>query len=462
MKGNHKVFLLDDDELIVSMLARSLKKSGFEVFAETDAEGWMEKVESFAPDVVLLDIRMPVYDGLEILQQIRENQPGIQVVMLTSDDTAETAVKAMKLGAVDYLTKPFNKDEVKIVITNVIENQRLKQEVHFLRNAYSAMVEKEIVGRSNAVKNLLSQAQRIARARVDNILITGESGTGKEVLARHIHDLMHDAEDNAQADPFISVNCAAMPETLLESELFGYQRGSFTDAKSDKKGLFELASGGSILLDEIGDMKFELQSKLLRVLESRTIRRIGGKGEVAVDVTVIATTNRNLSEAVQNGEFRKDLFFRLSPFYLHIVPLRERREDIPLLARHFLKHFCTKYNNKEIKDFSPEAEEILRASDWPGNIRELKNLVERIVVLETATIIGPEQIPPWIYGNAMFSNLPRDNGITLPDEGIDLEDLERSLVKQALAKAENNKALAAKLLNISYDSIRYQVKKFNL
>ncbi len=461
MKSGHRVFLLDDDELIVSMLARSLKKNGFEVFAETDPEDWRNKLEAFAPDVLLLDIRMPGYDGLEILQQINDSPLGIQVVMLTSDDTAETAVKAMKLGAADYLTKPFNKDEVKIVIDNVIENQRLRQEVRFLRNAYSAMVEKEIIGQSEPVQNLLTQAERIAKAQVDNILITGESGTGKEVLARHIHDLMT-ANDSEEHAPFVSVNCAAMPETLLESELFGYQKGSFTDAKSDKKGLFELAAGGSILLDEIGDMKLELQSKLLRVLEGRTVRRIGGKGEVPIDVTVMATTNKDLSAAVQNGEFRKDLFFRLSPFYLHIVPLRERREDIPLLAKHFLDHFCAKYNNKSIQGFSPEAEEILRKSSWPGNIRELKNMVERIVVLETAEVVEPEHIPRWISSGVMFADGRADDGFRLPDEGIDLENLEKNLVKQALEKAKNNKALAAKLLNISYDSIRYQVKKFNL
>ena len=461
MKSSHRVFLLDDDELIVSMLARSLRKAGFDAYAETDAEGWMEKMETFAPDVVLLDIRIPGHDGLEILRQILESQLTAQVIMLTSDDTAETAVKAMKMGAVDYLTKPFSKDEVKIVIHNVIENQRLKQEVRFLRNAYSAMVEKDIVGQSQAIQVLLSQAERIAKAQVDNILITGESGTGKEVLARYIHHRMSQNGTQGHA-PFISVNCAAMPENLLESELFGHQKGSFTDAKSDKKGLFELAEGGSILLDEIGDMKFDLQSKLLRVLEGRTIRRVGGKGELAIDVTVIATTNKNLADAVNIGDFRKDLFFRLSPFYLHIAPLRERREDIPLLAHHFLNLFCTKYNNKSIKGFSPETEEILSVSSWPGNIRELKNLVERIVVLEAVEMIGPEHIPPWITGGAMIAEGEMTDGFRLPEEGIDLEGLEKNLIRQALCKSKNNKAQAAKLLSISYDSIRYQVKKFNL
>ncbi len=461
MKRSPKVFLLDDDELIVSMLSRALKSAGFEVQADTDPNGWMGKITTFAPDVLLLDIRMPGHDGLDILGQIRERQLDIQVVMLTSDDTAETAVKAMKLGAADYLTKPFNKEEVKIVINNVIEKQQLQKEVHFLRRAYASMVDRELVGQSEPIKQLLSQVERMAKAQVTNILITGESGVGKEVLARYLHHLMFESDSSEHA-PFVSVNCAAMPETLLESELFGYEKGSFTDAKAEKQGLFEQAAGGSILLDEIGEMKLELQSKLLRVLEGRTIRRIGGKGEVPINITVIATTNKNLSEAVKAGEFRKDLFFRLSAFYLHIVPLRERREDIPLLARHYLEHFCTKYNNKTIKGFSPEAEDILMASTWPGNVRELKNMVERIVVLENSEVIQAHQIPRWIHSDAMFTESIPATGFMLPEEGIDLENLEKSLVVQALAKAQNNKALAAKLLNISYDSLRYQVKKFGL
>ena len=268
--------------------------------------------------------------------------------------------------------------------------------------------------------------------------------------------------DNSWKAPFISVNCAAMPESLLESQLFGYEKGSFTDAKSDKKGLFEMAKGGVILLDEIGDMKLDLQSKLLRVLEDRKIRRIGAKSEIAVEVTVIATTNRNLSEAVSNDEFRKDLFFRLTTFYLHVAPLRERKGDVPLLANHFLSRFAKKYNKKIIKGFGPEAEKAMINYSWPGNIRELKNLVERFVVLENAEIIGPEHMPKWIFGENITINRPAGDKFILPDAGLSLEDVEKDFIKQALERADHNKTLAAKLLNISYDTLRYQVKKYGL
>jgi DNA-binding NtrC family response regulator len=454
MKNRGKVFLLDDDDLIVSMLSRALKKAGYQIKAATETEGIISILKSFAPDVVvvLLDITMPNRNGMDILEEIISNEINTQVVMLTADDTAETAVKAMKLGAADYLTKPFNTDEVKIVLSKIIEKENLKQEVKFLRKAYSEFIEKDIIGESAAIRELIAKIEKMAQARVSNILITGESGTGKEVAARYIHNLMFATDATGHA-PFITVNCAAMPESLLESELFGYEKGSFTDARSDKKGLFELAEGGSLLLDEIGDMKLDLQSKLLRV---------GGKREIPVNLTTIATTSRNLSDAVQKNEFRKDLFFRLSPFYLHIVPLRERKEDIPLLAGHFLSYFTAKYNKKIIKGFSPEAEKILVNYSWPGNVRELKNLVERFVVLESAEIILPEHLPNWIFGQSISIDRPLDNRVRLPESGISLEELEKDLIQQALEKANHNKTLAAKLLNISYDSLRYQVKKYGL
>jgi len=334
MKKKGKVFLLDDDGLIVSVLSRALKKEGYEVYEETETDDAINKIKSWDPDLLLLDISMPGRDGIEILKEIRGEEIQTQVVMLTADDTAETAVKAMKLGAVDYLTKPFNTDEVKIVLSNIIEKESLKKEVKYLRKAYSEVFDRELVGESRAIKELKKKVEKIALAGVSTVLLTGESGTGKEVVARQIHRLMFGTDDSWRA-PFVSINCAAMPETLLESELFGHEKGSFTDAKSDKVGLFEDARGGSILLDEIGDMKPDLQTKLLRVLEERTIRRVGGKSEIPIDVTVLATSNRNLSQAVEKGDFRRDLFFRLSTFYLHIVPLRERQEDIPLLAEHF-------------------------------------------------------------------------------------------------------------------------------
>jgi len=461
MKIKGKVFLLDDEDLIVSVLAKSLKSEGYEVYPETETDGVIEKIKSWDPDVLLMDIRMPDRNGIDILEEIKDNKIDTQVVMLTADDTVETAVKAMKLGAADYLTKPFNTDEVKIVIGKIIKNQNLRQEVDYLRRAYSEVFEKDMIGESAALKVLEEKILKIARAQVSNILVTGESGAGKELVARRIHKVMFGTDSSWNA-PFISVNCAAMPENLLESQLFGYEKGSFTDAKADKKGLFELAKDGTILLDEIGDMKPDLQSKLLRVLEDRKVRRIGGKGEIVVNVTVIATTNRNLSQAVNEGDFRKDLFFRLSTFYLHVAPLRERADDIPLLAEHFLTHFATKYKKKNIKGFSPEAEQALVSYAWPGNVRELKNLVERFVVLESEDVIKPKHLPKWIFGESITTNRPHAEKFILPDTGISLEDVEKDLIIQALEKANNNRAQAAKLLHISYDTLRYQVKKYGL
>jgi DNA-binding NtrC family response regulator len=461
MKHKGKIFLLDDEELIASMLTRSLKKEGYNVHMEIQTDDVVNKIRALDPDIVILDIGMPERDGIDILQEIIHSRIETQVVMLTADDSAETAVRAMKLGASDYLTKPFNTEEVKIVLSKIMEKVNLRQELNFLRDAYSQTFEKDLIGESQAIKIIKEKVEKIAQARVSTVLITGESGTGKEVVAKYLHNLMYSTGTSRQA-PFISVNCAAMPESLLESELFGYEKGSFTDAKSDKKGMFELANDGTILLDEIGDMKMELQSKLLRVLENRTIRHIGGQKEVPVNATVIATTNRNLAEAVEIGDFRKDLFFRLSAFYFHILPLRERKEDIPLLARHFLKHFADKYNKKTIKDFSPEAEQLLIGSMWPGNVRELKNLVERFVVLESTELIQTEHVPKWIFSESIGTNRSASDKFILPETGISLEKLEKDLFLQALERAGNNKTLAAKLLDISYDTLRYQLKKFGI
>ncbi|MEW6409814.1 MAG: sigma-54 dependent transcriptional regulator [Nitrospirota bacterium] len=458
MRDKARVFLIDDDELIALMLSKSLKNEGYEVHAETNTfNNIVSKIKSWSPDVVLLDIRLPEQSGIDILKEIRSSELNTQVVMLTSDDTAETAVKCMKLGAVDYLTKPFNMDEVKIVISNIIEKERLKQEINYLRRVYCELFEKDIIGESGVITELKANMEKIAHARVPSILITGESGTGKELVARCIHRIMNEWCASRCA-PFIAINCTALPETLLESELFGYEKGAFTDAKTEKKGIFELANGGTILLDEIGDMKPNLQSKLLRVLEERTIRRIGGHEEIPIDVTVMATSNRDLSDEVEKGEFRIDLFYRLNTFSLHILPLRDRREDIPILAKYFLVHFTTKYDNKTLKGISPTAEKLLVSYNWPGNVRELRNVIERIVVLENSEFILPEHLPKEIISPSHLSN----HRFILPDTGLSLDKLEKELIQQALEKAKNNKSLAAKLLNISYDSLRYQIKKFGL
>jgi DNA-binding NtrC family response regulator len=452
---------VDDDELIVTMITRALQKEGYDVRSENSARKVVETVRGWQPSVVLLDIRLPERTGIEVLEEIVHEGLETNVVMLTADDTAETAVKAMKLGAADYLTKPFNIDEIIIVVRNLVAKENLTREVDYLRKVTADQFNRQIIGNSGTIVSLKAEVEKIGRAHVSSLLLTGESGTGKELVARYLHQVMF-GEASSRAVPFIGINCAALPDNLLESEMFGHERGAFTDAKAEKKGVFELANGGVILLDEIGEMDPRLQAKLLRVLEERTIRRVGGREDIPVDVTVVATTNRNLAEAGAQGDFRRDLFFRLSNFYLHVPPLRERREDIPVLADHFLSYFATRYNKKTIKRFSPEAVQIMTAYDWPGNIRELRNLVERFVVLESDEEILPSHMPNWMVGQATQSSAGADGRFTIPVEGLSLDELERDLIRQALERTHHNKAQAAKLLGLTYDALRYQVKKFGM
>jgi len=460
VKSLGRLYLVDDDELILAMLSRTLEKEGYDVSADTGGKGLIDKITARHPDVVLLDINLPGQNGMDTLKILKSDAADIEVIMLTADDTAETAVKAMKIGAWDYLTKPFNMDEVKIVIGNAIKNIKLKKELEYLRKISASLFESEFVGVSKAKKELKEKVEKMARAHVSCILVTGESGVGKEVVSHNIHAMMHGTAASPSV-PFIAVNCSALPDTLLESELFGYEKGAFTDARKSKKGLFEVAAGGTLLLDELGEMKLSLQSKLLRALEERVVRRIGGQEEIPVDVTVIATTNRDLSDAVEKGEFRMDLYYRLNAFSLHVPPLRERREDIPVLANHFLASFVKEYN-KSIEGFSAEAEELMMAYKWPGNVRELKNVVRGMVVLQETRVIMREHLPLEVGGPALRIETGRQDRFVLPEAGISLDEFEKDLILQALERAEHNKTKAAKLLKISYDSFRYQLKKFGL
>lgn len=458
-----KILLMDDDALIIAVLSKALSNNGYKVQTVAETKDLLDKIKAWSPDVLLLDINLPGKSGLELLDEIKKNNIDTEVVMLTADDTAETAIKAMKLGAADYLTKPFDIDEVMIVISNTIKNKKLKYEVDYYRKICTPIFEKDLIGQTEPVEQLRERIRKIAEAGVSTVLITGENGTGKEVTARYLHRLRYGGCASGHA-PFVAVNCAALPESILESELFGYEKGSFTDAKVDKEGLFEAARGGSILLDEIGEMKLDLQSKLLRVLEEKTIRRIGGKEAIPLDATIIATTNRNLSEAVAEGAFRMDLFYRLNGFALQTTPLREIKEDILLLAEYFLATLSQKYNKKNVKKFSPAAEALMKSYNWPGNIRELKNSIERIVVLEQAEVITPENLS-FCHGGKSQSAAGSGQGdcyFVLPDNGISLDDLEKNLIWQAMQKANHNKAQAAKLLGISYNAIRWQVKKFGI
>jgi DNA-binding NtrC family response regulator len=457
MRTKGRIFILDDDELIVSMLSRALKRSGYEVQGENDPEGVMPKVESFAPDIVMLDITLPGRSGMDILKELKKKSVDTQIVMLTADSTAETAVEAMKSGAADYLTKPFNIEEVRIVMSKLIEKERLIQEVNYLRRVSAEREEREIIGDSAVMREIKGKAQKLAQAGVSTVLITGESGTGKELVARYVHSLMYSRDSSAYA-PFLAINCTALPENLVESEFFGHEKGSFTDAKWDKKGAFELASGGSILLDEIADMRLDLQGKILRVLEERTIRRVGGKNTIPVNVAVIAATNKDLKDAVEKKEFRMDLYYRLNAFTLSVPPLRERREDIPVLARHFLALFTSRYNKKTPRSFSPGAEGILLSYPWPGNVRELKNAVERIAVLESSETVLPEHLPREIAAERE----PEKEAVRRSEEGMSLEEIEKRVILDALAKSNHNMTRAAKLLNVSYDTLRYRMKKYGI
>lgn len=466
MKINGRIFLLDDDELIVTMLSRALRKEGFETHVQTSSDDIIKKMEAWHPNVILLDINLGEdRNGLDILAEIKANELDAQVVMLTGDDTAESAIKAMKTGAADYLTKPFNIDEVIMVVKGALEKAKLNDEVRYLRKSRMDYAHHEMVGESQVLKDLIENAKKIATAGVPTILITGESGTGKEVLARYMHYWLHQERgENTEDVPYIAVNCTALPDNLIESELFGHTKGAFTDARMDKKGMFELADGGTILLDEIGDMRADLQSTFLRVLENRKIRRLGGTVDLLVDVNVIATTNRDLKQAVAVKDFREDLFFRLSTFSMHLPPLRYRREDISLLARYFLENFKQKYAKKDLEGFTSEAEKRLIEYNWPGNVRELKNVVERCVVLANSELISLENVPLELgaEGALPFVERRKNPRLILPEEGISLDDVEKDLIRQALDRAGNNQTKAAKLLNMSYDTLRYQIKKYNL
>jgi DNA-binding NtrC family response regulator len=369
----------------------------------------------------------------------------------------------MRSGAADYLNKPFNVEEVKIVLEKLLVNSRLKSEVEYLKNSTTATLGRTFIGESAIIQKLLNNAHKIAAAGVQNVLITGRSGTGKEVLARNLHYWRFGTRKDYENVPYIAINCTALPENLIEGELFGHVKGAFTDAKTDKKGVFELADGGTLLLDEIGDMRPELQGKLLRVLEERTVRRIGGKVDQSIDVNIIAATNRDLKKAVRDGLFREDLFYRLTSFSVEIPPLKARGDDVLQLTRHFLQNFASKYSKQQIEHISKDAEDLLKSYAWPGNVRELRNVIERCVVMESTDTLDASHLPLDIGGGQQhFSEPRRKFQAIMPEEGIALEAVEKAYIKLALERSDNNMTRAAKLLQVSYDTLRYQAKKYEL
>ncbi|MBE0574982.1 MAG: sigma-54-dependent Fis family transcriptional regulator [Desulfuromonadales bacterium] len=464
MHNKGRIFLLDDDELIISMLSRALFKEGYETHMLSSPIGAVEKICAWQPHALLLDVDLGEGpNGLDLLEMLQAEEIDFPVIMLTADDSAESAIRAMRNGAADYLNKPFNIEEVKIVLEKLLANSRLKSEVEYLKKSTSATIGRTFIGESAIISRLLANAHKIAAAGVQSVLITGKSGTGKEVLARNLHYWRFGERKDYESVPYIAINCTALPENLIEGELFGHVKGAFTDAKGDKKGVFELADGGTLLLDEIGDMKPELQGKLLRVLEERTVRRIGGKVDQPIDVNIIAATNRDLKKAVSDGVFREDLYYRLTSFAVELPQLKARGDDVLLLTTHFLQNFANKYSKPPITQIAKDAEELLTAYDWPGNVRELRNVMERCVVMENTDTLTAELLPLDIGGRQQqFADRRRRFQAIIPDEGISLETVEKEYIKLALERTGNNMTKAAKLLQVSYDTLRYQAKKYDL
>lgn len=448
-----KILVVDDEHLIRWSLEQNLKKQGYDVLTAGSGEDALKITREEQPELVLLDIQLPGMSGLEVLEKIKEIDEEIIVIMVTAHGGLETAVNAMRLGAYDYINKPFNLDEMAIVIKKALETSDLRREVAGLRSEHKKIGPPQIIGTSKHMHNVLDMMQKVAKSEASTVLIQGESGTGKELVAKWVH-----YESSRAEKPFVAINCAAVPATLLESELFGHEKGSFTDAKVTKKGLFELADGGTVFLDEIGDMDVGMQAKLLRFLEERTFRRIGGTKAMPVDVRIISATNKDLLKAIEEKTFRNDLYYRLQVIPIYLPPLRERRDDIILLANYFIEAFNKEFN-KHVKGISSMAEKMLVEYHWPGNIRELKNVVERAIILGNEETLLLEHLPLEIVAKSSASCAPLTT-FKLPPEGVDIEEVEKELIRQALENSDWNQSKAAKKLNLGIDAFRYRMKKF--
>ena len=452
-----KILVVDDEKSMRDFLSIVLKKEGYAVTTAEDGETASRLVQQEIFDLVLTDVKMPKMNGLQVLKTVKEASPDTIVVMITAFASTETAIEAMKEGAYDYLTKPFQIEEVRLIIQNALEKKRLRAENQLLKKKVKgAATLEDIIGRSGAMQNVIQVIKKVANTQ-SNVLILGESGTGKELVAQAIHS------DSLRKDkPFVTVNCSALPEPLLESELFGHMKGSFTGAHTNKPGLFEIAHEGTIFLDEIGDTPSGIQAKLLRVLEEKEFRRIGGTQNIRVDVRIIAATNKDLEKAVAEGTFREDLYYRLDVIPIHLPPLRERVEDIPLMVRHFLT-IMNQGLNKKIRTVTPEAMKALQAHSWRGNVRELENVIERVVALTTGEAIELNDVIECLQRPANFKESLLT---TLPPEGLDLDkvigDLEKTLLLKALERTNWVKRDAANLLQLNMRSFRYRLEKHSI
>lgn len=451
-----RILVVDDEKLIRWSVSERLQRGGYTVFSAETGEQALEILAQTPPDVMILDVKLPGIDGVETLRRALAAQPDVTVLMMSAHSTIDVAVEAMKHGAMDFLVKPFPFQSLDAAVERALSSARTRRLIANLRTERKgATALDEIVGPSPVMESLRTMIARLALSDTTTVLVEGESGVGKELIARAIHFQGDRAER-----PFMQVNCAALPEQLLESELFGHERGSFTDAHVQKRGLFETAEGGSVMLDEIGDLPSGGQAKLLRLLENKTFRRVGGVQELKADVRVIAATNANLEERVQEGGFRADLFFRLNVVRIMVPPLRDHEEDVPALAAHFIGRFNAELN-RNVRGVSPGAMELLQAHVWPGNVRELRNVIERAFILHAGIEeIRPEHLSPELR---KVNPARRPNGTpTVPDQGLVLDDVERKLIFEALERANGNQSKAARLLGVSRDTLRYRLKKYDL
>lgn len=447
------ILIIDDDTSLRRVLEYNLQEAGYAVGTADSGEDGLRLFEQIEPDLVISDMKMSGMDGLQLLKIIKERYPETVVIMITAFGTVDIAVDAMKSGAYDYITKPFNRDELRLTVAKALQFKRLTAENKQLKNELSERSDfKALIGGSSAMEHVFKIISKVADTDA-SVLITGESGTGKELVARSLHD-----NSSRKKSPFMAINCAAIPKELLESELFGHIKGAFTSAIKDKIGKFQQADGGTIFLDEVGELPLELQPKLLRALQERVIEPVGGTKEFKLDVRVVAATNLDIEKAIAEGLFREDLYYRLAVIPIHLPPLRQRKDDIPLL----LKHFCNKYGAVNVS-FDKQVLKVLSEYNWQGNVRELENLVERLLIMRESDIVTLEDLPDKIKNwSKALTTIDHGNIVNLPAEGYSLEKLEREIVIQALERNGWNQTAAAKFLYIPRHTLIYRIEKYGI
>ena len=461
MKVN-KILIVDDEQMIRWMLCQTMKEWSFVPIEASSVKSALELFDSEHPDLTLLDINLPDGSGLDVLRTIKQTQPDAIVIMINANVRVEHTIAALRAGAFDFITKPINLEELKITVLNGLEEKNSNHPAdRSLPKESNSFSFDNIIGESPEMNELIKLARKVAESNIASVLLQGESGTGKDLIAKAIH-----YSSSRAGKPFVAINCAAIPENLIESELFGHEKGSFTDAKALKEGLFEQAKGGTIFLDEIGELELGLQAKLLRVLEEGVFKRVGGLKDLPHNACIIAASNRNLRKESEAGDFRQDLYFRLSVIEINIPPLRRRGDDVLLLAEHFIKKFDRKrFRKSRPRRLSPEVIDVFRQYNWTGNVRELRNAIERSLILEEGEEITLKYMPlnlnqfNSLNSSEDFPEQDENYPIHLPSKGISLKELESSLIQQALNRTNGNVTRASKLLNLSRDQMRYYLKK---